>query len=93
METNKDNKRKTRIGIVAIILVLLVAVGSVIGITLAKYVTSSDITTQTATVAKWGYTITADSSSLLFGTNYGSVSDNFATKVAGGGVVVSGTSG
>lgn len=90
METNKDNKRKTRIGIVAVILVLLIAIGSVIGITLAKYVTSADITTQTATVAKWGYTLTG-SAAELFGTKYGSVSENFATA-SDQGVVVNGGS-
>ena len=92
METNKENKRKTRIGIVAVILVLLIAVGAVTGITLAKYVTSANITTQTATAAKWGFTLTADSSA-LFGTKYGSVSDNFASVINNGnGVVVSGSS-
>lgn len=88
---NNDNKTKKRIGIVAIMLVLLLAVGATAGITLAKYISSATVQSQTATVAKWGYTLTADGSG-LFGTNYGNVSDNFATKVSDNGVVVSSTS-
>lgn len=93
MENKKENKRKNSIGIIALMLVLLIAVGSIAGITLAKYVNSATIPSQTATIAMWGYTLTANADASLFGTNYGSVSDNFATKVNNGGVVVSSSSG
>ena len=88
MENNRENKRKTRISIVAMILVLLIAIGSVAGITLAKYITSATVTTQTATVAKWGYTLTADTTN-LFGVSYGEVDDTTRlAKVSGSNTVV-----
>ena len=93
METMKENKSKKRIAIIATIFALLLTVGAIAGISLAKYVSSGDVTSKSATVAKWGYTITADANGLLFGTSYGSVNDGFATKVSDGGVVVSSASG
>ena len=93
MENKKDNSNKKRLGILIVVFLLLLAIGATAGITLAKYIDSENITTQTATVAKWGYTLTANSSGLLFGTNYGNVTGGYASKVESGGVVVSGTSG
>ena len=90
MKTN-DNKTKKRIGIVAIMLVLLLAVGATAGITLAKYISSATVSSKTATAAKWGYTLTADASG-LFGTKYGAVEDSFAKVVSDNGVVVSSSS-
>ena len=87
MKTN-DNKTKKRIGIVAIMLVLLLAVGATAGITLAKYISSATVQSQTATVAKWGYTVTANANE-LFGKKYGNVESNFATVVSDNAVVVS----
>ncbi|MCH5156805.1 MAG: hypothetical protein J1G02_02880 [Clostridiales bacterium] len=91
MENKKDNKNTKRIGIAIIVLLLLLAIGATAGITLAKYISSATVQSQTATAAKWGYTLTADASG-MFGTNYGAVKDNFATVVESGGVVVSSTS-
>ena len=92
METKK-NKSRLRLGILAIILVLLLTIGAVAVVSIVNYIGTATITTQTTTVAKWGYTLTADATALLFGTNYDSVNHNFATKVDNGGVIVSSHSG
>lgn len=65
MENKKTNSIKKRLGIVAVMLVLVLAIGATAGTTLARYISSATITTETATVAKWGYTITASSEGLF----------------------------
>lgn len=58
-------KNKKRFGIVAIMLVLILAIGATAGTTLARYISSASIDTQTATVAKWGYTLTGSTEGLF----------------------------
>lgn len=65
---NKKNVQK-KVLMVAGLALLLGFVGYTGGTTYAKYVTSQDTGSQIATVAKWGYTISADARN-LFGTNY-----------------------
>lgn len=91
------NKTKKRVGIVAMMLMLVVAIGATAGTTLAKYISSATITSETATVAQWGYTLTADVSK-MFGENYGNVNaEKHLAKVVDAenntAVVVSGDSG
>lgn len=68
MEERKTRRNK-RILIVSAMLVLLLALLCFGGVTFAKYVTNKDVTTDQATVAKWGYVITADASK-LYGEAY-----------------------
>lgn len=65
----KKNKNKKRLGVIAMTLLLILAVGATAGTTLAKYISSVTTSTQQATVAKWGYTITADATN-MFGDIY-----------------------
>lgn len=59
------NTTKKRLGIVVVMLVLVLAIGATAGTTLARYITSATITSETATVAKWGYVITASSDGIF----------------------------
>ena len=65
---NKTNKNKKRLGIAAMGLGLVLAVGATAGTTLAKYISSAK-TEATATVAQWGYTITTTGEG-LFSSQY-----------------------
>lgn len=58
-------KTKKRLGLVAVLLVLILAIGAAAGTTLAKYISSATKTTEIATVAKWGYTITTNGAELF----------------------------
>lgn len=85
-KTNKTSK-KSKSSLIALLVAILLCVAIVLGmggITLAKYVESKEVGTTSATVAKWGYTITADSSK-LFGDAYNSngvVADYSASSLA-----------
>lgn len=59
------NKTKKRIGIVAAMLGVVVAIGATAGTTLAKYISSATVNSESATVAKWGYTITTNATELF----------------------------
>lgn len=59
------NKTKKRIGIVAMMLLLVVAIAATAGNTLAKYIYSATVTPQAATVAKWGFVVTANTTELF----------------------------
>ena len=65
-QSNSDNRKKTVV-IVALLLALVLVLG-IGGYTLAKYITSGN-GEGTANVAKWGYTVSVDTSK-LFGKNY-----------------------
>lgn len=86
------NKTKKRAGIVAVALMLTVAIGATAGNTLAKYISSATVQSQTATVAQWGYTITANTDN-MFGENYGEVANSYAKVSDNNTVVASGESG
>lgn len=68
MEERKSNK-KTRGIIIAAMVLLLVAILCLCGTTFAKYITSTSVPTQQATVAKWGFVVNANADK-LFGTGY-----------------------
>lgn len=70
MENKKTNSIKKKLGIVAVMLVLVLAIGATAGTTLARYISSATVESQVATVAKFGFTFTA-STDEMFGTNYG----------------------
>lgn len=58
-------KTKKRLGLVAVLLVLILAIGAAAGTTLAKYISSATKTTEIATVAEWGYTISTNKAELF----------------------------
>lgn len=87
MANNRENGNKKRAGILIVMLVLILAIGATAGISLAKYISSVTVETKTATVAKWGYTITADANN-LFGESYGEVGTTKLAKVSGTNTVV-----
>lgn len=58
------NKTKKRVGVIAMMLMVIVAIGATAGTTLAKYIYSATVT-DTATVAKWGFTVTANTKDLF----------------------------
>lgn len=74
-----EKKNKKRLGIVVVMLVLILAIGATAGTTLAKYISSASHDSS-ATVAKWGYTLSVDAGD-LFGESYGKVDKN--TSLAG----------
>lgn len=95
---NKKNVQK-KVLMVAGLALLLGFVGYTGGTTYAKYVTSQDTGSQVATVAKWGYTISANATK-LFGTRYeegtGVVADDGKAVISVDGttkVVAPGTNG
>ena len=71
---NKKSKKIMIVGAMAALLTLIGVTGSE---TYAKYVESTTVPSQTATVAKWGFvqTVTANK---LFGENYGAATDKLA---------------
>lgn len=72
----KETKTRKKSVILAAIVLLLVAVLALGATTYAKYVTSGKVETKQATVAKWGFTVTANADN-LFGEAY-----NQGVKVA-----------
>lgn len=88
MENTKKKVNKKPM-LIAGIAMLLALVGCVGGMTYSKYVSSKTVPSTQATVAKWGYVITANSSE-LFGPKYVKDTEN-TSKVAsdGTGVIVS----
>lgn len=96
MEERKSGK-KTRGIIIAAMLVLLLAIGCLCGITFAKYVTEKKVTAQSATVAKWGFVISVDTTKLFSngyknGVQLGKESEGIDVK-ADNAVVAPGTGG
>lgn len=89
MEKNKAKQGKKRLGIVALVLLLILAIGATAGTTLAKYITSGDAVSNQATVAQWGYTFTAATGS-LFGEKYDKTG---AVTTDGTAVIVSAATG
>ena len=73
------NNKKRKLLIVAAMILLLVAIIAMSVSTFAKYVTTKEAST-TATVAKWGYEITADAAD-LFGANYIADGNTASTKL------------
>lgn len=68
MKKNETKRNTSKRNLLLVALLLLVAVFTFGGYTLSKYI-STESSDSSATVAKWGYTITADASG-LFGTDY-----------------------
>ena len=68
MEDKKPNK-KTRGIIIAAMVLLLIAIMCFCGVTFARYITKSSVPTQQATVAKWGFVVSANAEN-LFGKGY-----------------------
>lgn len=68
MEERKSNK-KTRIVIIASMLLLLIAIACLCGTTFARYITKKDVPSTQATVAKWGFVVNANAND-VFGTDY-----------------------
>ena len=73
----KNKQTKKRLGVLAVILMLIVAIGATAGTTLAKYIYSATVS-DSATIAKWGYTVSANTVN-LFSTTYN------AKKIVSGG--------
>lgn len=65
-ENKKDLKKPLILAGMALLLTLIGVTGAS---TYAKYVTSQEVPSQQATVAKWGYVVTVNTGN-LFGTNY-----------------------
>ena len=65
--TMKFNKRKSLI--VIAMFVLLAVLIAMSGMTFARYISSKEVPTQSATVAKWGFVVSADADA-LFGSDY-----------------------
>jgi len=77
----KNMKKKV---VIIATMVLLLAVVLVMSVsTFAKYSTTATPSTNNATVAKWGFVLTADADE-LFGKEYGAATDNLASVVAAG---------
>lgn len=104
MEETKSRRNK-KILIVSAMLVLLIAILCFAGTTLAKYITSKDVPTTSATVAKWGFLVDIEADG-LFGDQYNageivaraedgsqSVTVDVAATTAKHDVVAPGTSG
>lgn len=86
MEERKSNK-KTRIVIIASMLLLLIAIACLCGTTFARYITKQEVPSTTATVAQWGFVVKADTKDFL-GTDYTKTAGDTATKVNADGVAV-----
>ena len=83
----KQSKNYNKFVLVAMV-VLLAVVLFMGGSTYAKYITTQEVPTQQATVAKWGYVITTNVDN-FFGTDYTKSEGNYATVVADSGASVS----
>ena len=94
MKLNKKQKRTATIASMAALLAVVLGMG---GQTFAKYISTQETTAQ-ATVARWGYVLTANFDN-LFGSDYtgGSIKTNDTgagvSAIADGKVVAPGTSG
>lgn len=96
---NKKTNRNTRLIIVAIVLALVVLLLCIGGSTFARYISSKNLPSNQATVAKWGYVVTANTKN-LFGKNYANTAivtdttgDPKLDVKASGNVVAPGTKG
>lgn len=96
---NKKTNRNTRLIIVAIVLALVVLFLCIGGSTFARYISSKNLPSNQATVAKWGYVVTANTEN-LFGKNYANTAivadttgDPKLDVKASGNVVAPGTKG
>ncbi len=96
---NKKTNRNTRLIIVAIVLALVVLFLCIGGSTFARYISSKNLASNQATVAKWGYVVTADATK-LFGKDYANTAIVTDTSTnpqldvkASGNVVAPGTTG
>lgn len=91
----KENKKMKKGFLIGALAVLLGVVGYTGGQTFAKYISTMETESATATVAKWGYTLSADASN-LYGKQYvndGSVTLATVDDDATAEIVVQGTSG
>ncbi len=103
MEKTKTNKKsKSFIVLLVAILLCIAVVLGMGGFTYAKYISQKSVPSQTANVAKWGWTVSAETSE-LFGTQYvnnkittgkeASALDVMASSTTTTNVVAPGTSG
>ena len=90
MQKKNENKKNKKVVVVAAMALLLALVGISGGETYAKYA-SNQTDSATATVAKWGYTVSANANE-LFGQKYGVADANNLSPVGGTGVNVTGAS-
>lgn len=91
MQKKNENKKNKKVVVVAAMALLLALVGISGGETYAKYA-SSQTDNSSATVAKWGYTVSANAKN-LFGKQYGAAdSVSKLSPVDGSGVNVVGSS-
>ncbi len=75
MEKTKTNKKSKSIIVLLVAILLCVAIVlSLSGVTLAKYISSKQVSTQTANVAKWGWQVGLDSDK-WFSNAYGYEAD------------------
>lgn len=65
MEEKKTRGNKKLLVVLAMVF-LLIAIFALGGYTFAKYITSANTGTQQATVAKWGYVVTVDTSKMFY---------------------------
>lgn len=95
MKLNKKQKRTATIASMAALLAVVLGMG---GQTFAKYISTKEVESDTAVVAKWGYVITATSDNddvntsgvELFKTTYG---DNAVVSATSSQIIAPGTSG
>ena len=89
---NKKGKKLVVLGAMAALLTLIGVSGSQ---TYAKYVESAEVTSQHATVAKWGFVINGNTEATLFGSDYSKTdADGFAeVATSGSGLSASAKSG
>ena len=87
-------KNKKKLGVAAASLALVAAIGATAGTTLAKYISSAKVESQSATVARWGFTISANTDK-MFSDEYGNVDKTNSLAKADGktGIVVRSTTG
>ena len=87
---NKERRNSKKVLMVAGLALLLGLVGYTGGQTYAKYITQQNMESQSATVAKWGYTLSVQNTN-LFGEAYGDVVTDETVSVnnASGSVIVS----
>lgn len=84
----KKNNKNNRKNLVFVAMVLLLGVVLFMGgSTYAKYITEKDVISEQATVAKWGYVITENTTN-FFGTDYTKANGTTATVVADDGASV-----
>ena len=88
-------KKNAMLKIAAILMVAVLLTTCAISSTFAKYSTSGNVALTSARVAKWGITVTADTTNNLFGESYGTDEDTLyvETSTEGQKVVAPGTTG